>query len=542
MFYENLTPVILTYPDPAAGWNNGVYTERKPLIKEISLDGSDPRIKVCDNALELTTLNWTETEVSGFGVYNYAEGPAFKKQTGIKDGKWTVTFKNTTDIEAKVSCFANNILKINALSIPAKGSVTTDFTLCSVEEETLLQFFVPSDAKTKEDAKPAVLVITDISYEELPLKAPKQKPTVFLASDSTVQSYERFYYPQTGWGQVLYRFFNGGKDTPEIQSPDLCYPQNHIYETPMFNIENRSIGARSSRSFINEGKWDRLLALSAPGDFCFIQWGHNDATAVRPNRYVSTADFGYWLKKYIDSCRARKVTLVLVTPIARRNCDDHEGNFIASFGKYRDAMVKIAEEENVPYIDLCNLTVEYLNSIGSEESKLIYLWAAPGAYPEGAYADGVHDNTHLQEYGATMFAKLVAEDILRSDRPELAPLKPAITTDFKIAKPAPVANPAPADSTKPTGFALQELHIADGVANFLLIWNDVPDAVSYNVYRKGSVDFQFFPLRSVTAEEKKNSPVLPFSIPASDVYQVYVAAKFADGSEGAQSRIIEFRA
>ncbi len=542
MFYENLIPVLVTYPDPAAGWNNGVYTERKPVFREISWNDVDPSFTVKDSSITLSSLNWTETEVSGFGVYNYAEGLGFKKKTGLKDGKWTVTFKNDSENEMKVSCFANNILKLNAFAVPARSETSTEFTLCSVEEETLLQFFVPSEAKVKEAAVPASLTITNISYEELPLKAPKKKPTVFLASDSTVQSYERFYYPQTGWGQVLYRFFNGGKDTPEIQSPDLCYPQNHIYETPMFNIENRSIGARSSRSFINEGKWDRLLALSAPGDYCFIQWGHNDATAVRPNRFVSTADFGFWLKKYIYSCRARKVNLVLVTPIARRNCDDHEGNFIASFGKYRDAMVAVAEEENVPYIDLCNLTVEYLNSIGSEESKLIYLWAAPGAYPEGAYADGVHDNTHLQEYGATMFAKLVAQAILDSDRPELAPLKPAITTDFKIAKPAPVANPEPADSTKPSGFALQELHIADGVANFLLIWNDVEGAVSYTVYRKGSVDFQFFPLKTVTAEEKKTSPVLPFTIPASDVYQVYVAAKFADGSEGARSRIIEFRA
>ncbi len=542
MFYENLTPVLVTYPNEAAGWSNGVYTERKPVVRETDLNTTSKFFSKTDKGLTLTSLNWTETEVSGFGVYNYAEGLGFKKNTGLRDGKWTVTFANRTSEEIKVSCFANNILKLNGVQVPANETVTADFTLCSVEEDTLLQFFVPSAAKAKEEAVPSSFEILDITYEELPLKAPKAKPTVFLASDSTVQSYEKFYYPQTGWGQVLYRFFNGGKDTPEIQSPDLCYPQNHIYETPMFNIENRSIGARSSRSFINEGKWDRLLALSAPGDYCFIQWGHNDATAVRPNRWVAPDDFGFWLKKYIASCRARKVTLVLVTPIARRNCDDHEGNFIASFGKYRDAMVKVAEEENVPCIDLCNLTVDYLNSIGSEESKLIYLWAAPGAYPEGAYADGVHDNTHLQEYGATMFAKLVAQAILDSDRPELAPLKPAITTDFKIKKPNPVANPAPADSTKPAGFALQELHIADGVANFLLIWNDVEGAVSYTVYRKGSVDFQFFPLKTVTVEEKKNSPVLPFTIPASDVYQVYVAAKFADGSEGAQSRIIEFRA
>lgn len=542
MFYENLQPVVVAYPAEAKGWDSGVYTERKPVFEDISWDTSSKWFEKTEAGLLLTSLSWTETESTGFGVYNYVESLGFKKATGLKDGKWTITFKNTSSETIKASAYANNILKLNALEVPAGESVTGDFTLCSVEDDTLLQFFVPDEAKQKGDAVLRKLVITDISYEELPAKAPKEKPTVFLASDSTVQSYDKYYYPQTGWGQVLYKFFNSGKTTEELQSPDLFYPQNHIYETPLFNIENRSIGARSSRSFINEGKWDRLLALSAPGDYCFIQWGHNDATAVRPNRYVSTDDMPFWLKKYIRSCKARGVIIVLVTPIARRNCDGNNGNFVASFGKYADVMKRVGAEYDVPVIDLCQLTVDYLNKIGSEESKLIYLWAAPGAFPDGAYADGVSDNTHLQEYGATQFARLVSQAILDSDRPEFDRLKPALNTTFDIPKPDLFAPPAPKDVTAPTGFAMQELHIENGVASFLLIWNDVEGAVKYNVYRKGSVDFQFFPLRSVTAEEKKSAAVLPFQVPAADVYQIYCAAVFADGSEGAPGRIIEFRA
>ena len=80
------------------------------------------------------------------------------------------------------------------------------------------------------------------------------------------------------------------------------------------------------------------------------------------------------------------------------------------------------------------------------------------------------------------------------------------------------------------------------VASFLLIWNDVEGAEYYNVYRKGSVDFQFFPIRKVTAQEKKNSAVLPFQLPAMDVYQVKVTAVFPDGRESEVGRIIEFRA
>ncbi len=542
MFIDSLTPLLITYPTPAAGWNKGIYTERKPEIKEVPFKDIPGLFSVTDSYVQVTTINWTETESTGFGIYPYTEGVGFKYHTGLTDGKWCIKVKNDSENDLPVSILANGILKINSDTVPANSVKEIEFTLCSVEEDTIIQIFVPTKETVKENARSFDITITDIGYNELPKKAPKSKPTIYIASDSTVQSYERFYYPQTGWGQVLYRFFNKGLTTPEIQSPDLCYPQNHIYETPLFNIENRSIGARSARSFINEGKWDRLLSLSAPGDYCFIQWGHNDATAVRPNRFVAPEDFGYFIKKYVASCRARGITIILVTPIARRNCDDHEGRFVPSFGKYRDEMVKVAESENVPYVDLCNLTVDYLNSIGSEESKFIYLWAEKNAYPDGAYADGVHDNTHLQEYGATMYAKLVAEAILKSDRKELRELKPAISTDFKIDKPAPTETPTPTDETRPTGFAIQEIHSDNGITSFLLIWDDVKGAVSYTVYRKGSVDFQFFPLKTVTADEKKNSPVMPFTIPSSDVYQIYVEANFADKSTGAQSRIIEFRA
>ncbi|MCR5323232.1 MAG: rhamnogalacturonan acetylesterase [Lachnospiraceae bacterium] len=537
--------LMVSYPDEAAGWQNGVYHERVRKVSE-ELPGSGEfadRCEKTDDGLHIRTRMWTETESTGFGIYPYVEGPAFSLDTGIKDVEICLVVTNPTDRELKVSCFANDILKINSETLaPGEKQKEVWFNLCSVEEKTILQPFVPSDAKTYEDSLDAEMIVNEVSFSFLPKKESKNKPTIFLASDSTVQSYDRFHYPQAGWGQVFYRFFNDGDLTEEQMSPDMMYPQNHIYETPGVNIENRSIGARSSRSFINEGKWDMLLARSAPGDFCFIQWGHNDATAVRPNRYVAPADFAWWLKKYTRSCRARGVVPVLVTPIARRNCDNANGTFVASFGKYADVMIALGKEENVPVIDLCGLSVAYLNKIGPEGSKLIYLWAAPDAYPDSAYAGGVSDNTHLQEYGATMYAQLVAQAIVDSDNPEFDVLKPLINTQFEISKPALCADPIPADSSSPQNFAMQELHIENNVASFLLTFSDVADAVKYRVYRKGSVDFQFFPLREVTAEEKANATVLPFTIPAADVYQIYVAAVFADGNEGAPSRTIEFRA
>ncbi|MBR5732006.1 MAG: rhamnogalacturonan acetylesterase, partial [Lachnospiraceae bacterium] len=430
MFYEKADILDISYPAEAEGWQNGVYHERvrhsSPLaVSEGDVPGSGADTPTClknSDGILISSRMWTETESTGFGIYAYVEGPVFSFATGIRDAEFTITVSNPTDNELKVSCLANDILKINGEVLPACASnVSFAFPICSVEDNVLLQIFVPADAKVKEDTVVNELIINDISFEYLPAKEPKAKPTLFLASDSTVQSYDQFHYPQAGWGQVFYRFFNDGNLTEELMSPDLMYPQNHIYETPHADIENRSIGARSARSFINEGKWDRLLSRTVPGDFCFIQWGHNDATAVRPNRYVAPADFGFWLKKYIRSCRARKVVPVLVTPIARRNCDGSNGTFIASFGKYADVMLALGEEENVPVIDLCRLSVDYLNMIGPEESKLIYLWAAPDAYPDSAYANGVSDNTHLQEYGATIYAGLVAKAIKESPNPEFDP-------------------------------------------------------------------------------------------------------------------------
>lgn len=540
MLHNEISTIMICYPEEANGWQNGVYQERKQTMKV--LDVHTLEHSTHPGQLLLSSRTWTETESTGFGIYTYVEGPAFSLPTGIRDVCINATVANPTKEDIKVSCYANSILKINAETVPAgTEGISLSFRLCSIEDETILQFFVPTEYTEKEDAPELSLLLCDLSFEVLPFCGKKEKPSLFIASDSTVMSYDRFHYPQAGWGQVLYRYFNKGNETPELMSPDLSYPQNHIYETPNINIENRSIGARSSRSFINEGKWDQLLSRTAEGDYCFIQWGHNDATAVRPNRFVSTADFAWWLKKYIRSCKARKVTPVLVTPISRRNCDS-AGVFRPSFGAYADIMLRLGKEEDIPVIDLCRLTVDYLNSIGDEESKLIFLWAAPGAYPDSAYANGVSDNTHLQEYGATMFAGLLAKAILASEHPLLAPLKPFISTDFEVPKPAQSVPPIPADVTSPTGFVMQELHIENKVASFLLNFDDVKDAVKYRVYRKGSVDFQFFPLREVTLEEKQNSPVLPFTIPAADVYLIYVVAVFADGSEGVPSRTIEFRA
>ena len=523
---------LRTYPNDAKGWDGGIYTPRIATVTELPAGDKDTYISSCEGVERIMSKMWTETEVTGFGIYPYVEGVVFSYKTGLKDGTWKVTFSNPEKESLLVNCYANEVLMVKDAEIEPGSDKEISFTVCSIHEKTELSFFVTDTATCREEALNRYLFIKDISYQENEPKKAGEKPTIFLASDSTVQTYEKFYYPQTGWGQVFYEYFCPDEELKDCMSDDRVYPQCHVYERSSISIENRAIGARSARSFIDEGKWNALLLRARPGDYVFVQWAHNDATAVRPNRYICPQEFDGFLMKYIDSCRSRGINIVMVTPVTRRNCDENNGDFPISFKEYRDVMLSVGEREKVPTVDLSGMSNDYLKKVGPEEAKSIYLWCPQGAYSEGAYADGVSDNTHLQEYGALVYARMVAGALLEmKGYPEIDALKPFINIDHVPEKKQITVVERPVNREVPSGFALQELHVENKIASFLLIWNDVDGAVSYNVYRKGSVDFQFFPLRSVSAEEKKTAAVLPFQLPAADVYQVKVTAVFADGKE-----------
>lgn len=234
----------------------------------------------------------------------------------------------------------------------------------------------------------------------------KEKTTIFLLSDSTVQSYEEYYYPQTGWGQVFYENFAGGDRVVEKPLETCSYPQGRLYDLGDIAIENRAIGGRSSRSFIEEGKFDEAIKEVKEGDYVFVQFGHNDATIQRPERYVAVKDFHIYIKKYIEACKEKGAECILVTPVARRNCDDGDV-FNISFEEYRQVMLSMGKESGVQVLDLGKVSTEYLNLIGNERSKELYLHTKAGQY-KGAYSEGVEDNTHLSIDGARIYSKMVA--------------------------------------------------------------------------------------------------------------------------------------
>jgi lysophospholipase L1-like esterase len=218
-------------------------------------------------------------------------------------------------------------------------------------------------------------------------------PTIYIASDSTAQTYDPYYAPQTGWGQVLDQFF----------ADDVT-------------IANHAIGGRSSRSFIEQGRLDAILDEIQPGDYLFVQFGHNDATISRPERYTPPADYKEYLRNdYIAGARERGAIPVIVTPVSRRDFDPATGKFNVSFPAYVAAAEEVAAEEGVPLVDLGASSRAYLDSIGPEEAKSVFLHVPPNVYANRPY--GTIDETHFQEYGAVQMARLIAEDVARLDVP-----------------------------------------------------------------------------------------------------------------------------
>ncbi|WP_051704032.1 cellulose binding domain-containing protein [Glycomyces sp. NRRL B-16210] len=264
--------------------------------------------------------------------------------------------------------------------------------------------------------------------------------TVYLASDSTVQTYDAYYEPQAGWGQVIDRFFDD-----EV------------------TIANHAIGGRSSRSFIEQGRLDAILDEIQPGDYLFVQFGHNDATVSVPERYTPPEDYKTYLRDdYIAGALEKGAIPVLVTPVSRRSFDARTGEFHVSFPEYVEKVHELHEETGVAVVDLSASSRDYLNGIGAEEAKSVFLHVPAGVYPNRP--TGTVDDTHFQEYGAIQMARLVAEE----------------TAELGLPLSEHVVDVAPPDAVPAVPTGLTAATVAN--ASVTLNWTDAGDADIYRVY------------------------------------------------------------
>jgi lysophospholipase L1-like esterase len=191
--------------------------------------------------------------------------------------------------------------------------------------------------------------------------------TIYLAGDSTVTDQPR--EPWNSWGQMLPRFFKQG-----------------------VAIANHAESGESLRSFIGEKRLDKIMSIIKPGDYLFIQMGHNDQKDKSPNAGAFTT-YKDALKRFIADARKHQAIPVLVTPMHRLKFDA-EGKIENTLGDFPEAVRQTAKEENVPLIDLNYMSKSFYEALGPLNVKK-------------AFQDGTHHNN----YGSYELAKCIVEGI-----------------------------------------------------------------------------------------------------------------------------------
>ncbi|WP_418214562.1 rhamnogalacturonan acetylesterase [Bacteroides difficilis] len=221
----------------------------------------------------------------------------------------------------------------------------------------------------------------------------KGRPVLFTIGDSTVKNKDNDKNGMWGWGSVIADEFNLDK----------------------ISVENCAMAGRSARTFLDEGRWDKVYEALQPGDFVLIQFGHNDAGAIntgkaraelrgsgeeskvflmeKTGKYQVVYTFGWYLRKFIMDAQEKGAIPIVLSHTPRNKWKDGkiERN-TDSFGKWtREA----AEATGAYFIDLNKISADKLEKKGIEKTAAYYN----------------HDHTHTSLKGAHMNAESIAEGL-----------------------------------------------------------------------------------------------------------------------------------
>ena len=240
----------------------------------------------------------------------------------------------------------------------------------------------------------------------LPLALPKErflrekgKPVVFFTGDSTVKNEDKDNDSMWGWGSVAHT----------------------VFDTKRCTLVNAAMAGRSARTFMEEGRWERVYNSLEPGDYVIIQFGHNDMGDIaggkaradiggvkdssyvyrleRDRTYKVVYSYGWYLRKFVDDVREKGATPVIVSMTPRNEWPG--GKIERRLGSCATWAKEVAEELGVSFVDMHNLTADYLDrKAGSKEKAAKYY---------------KRDHTHTSRLGAELNAKMFRKGIRKTD-------------------------------------------------------------------------------------------------------------------------------
>lgn len=380
--------------------------------------------------IPLLGLGLSATAQTGTKTYLLDEAPRYSEETGygydlvappakdskspfffsvrVPDGNYKVTVRLGSRKQAGITTVRAESRRLFIESVPTKKKEFIECTFIVNKRNTHIDGNEYVRIKPREKRKlnwddkltlefnGSVPVCESITIEP----ADTTVTTVFLCGNSTVVDQDN--EPWASWGQMIPYFF----DT------NVC-------------IANYAESGESANTFIAAGRLKKALSQMKKGDYLFMEFGHNDQKQKGPGKgaYYS---FMTSLKTFIDEARLRGAHPVLVTPTQRRSFDP-DGHIRDTHEDYPEAMRWLAEKENVPLIDLNEMTRTLYEAMGVEPSKRAFVHYPAGSYP--GQTQDFADNTHFNPYGAYEIARCIVEG-LKTQVPDLARhLKPFPTFD-----------------------------------------------------------------------------------------------------------------
>lgn len=386
--------------------------------------------------IPLLGLGLSATAQTGTKTYLLDEAPRYSEETGygydlvappakdskspfffsvrVPDGNYKVTVRLGSRKQAGITTVRAESRRLFIESVPTKKKKFIERTFIVNKRNTHIDGNEYVRIKPREKRKlnwddkltlefnGSVPVCESITIEP----ADTTVTTVFLCGNSTVVDQDN--EPWASWGQMIPYFF----DT------NVC-------------IANYAESGESANTFIAAGRLKKALSQMKKGDYLFMEFGHNDQKQKGPGKgaYYS---FMTSLKTFIDEARLRGAHPVLVTPTQRRSFGP-DGHIRDTHEDYPEAMRWLAEKENVPLIDLNEMTRTLYEAMGVEPSKRAFVHYPAGSYP--GQTQDFADNTHFNPYGAYEIARCIVEG-LKTQVPDLA----------RHLKPFPAFDPARPDN------------------------------------------------------------------------------------------------
>ncbi|MES2775280.1 MAG: rhamnogalacturonan acetylesterase [Bacteroidota bacterium] len=219
----------------------------------------------------------------------------------------------------------------------------------------------------------------------------EDKPTWYIIGDSTVRNTNR---PQCGWGEMISQYV----------------------DTTQLHISNQAMAGRSTRTFIKEGRWEKVISSIKPGDFLIMQFGHNEGSKPDTSRggyrgvlrgtgeetvqltwkdstLETVHTYGFYLRKFVREAKAKGAIPIIASMIPRNQFAD--GKVKRAGNDYGKWAAEVAQQEGVYFVDLNSITANKYDVMGADSVKTFFSG----------------DHTHTNVTGATINAASVAEGL-----------------------------------------------------------------------------------------------------------------------------------